>query len=132
MKKFLVIFILLIFILIAVSIAVLSTIGIETKRFNNLIIDKASQSKNINLELKTISFKINPKELSLFLETRDPKIIYKNITVPAESVKVYVDFLSLLKSETKITKTNVILKELDIIQLKKLSTIIKPQILEVY
>ena len=126
MKKFLVNFILLIFILIVVSIAVLSTIGIETKRFNNLIIDKASQSKNINLELKTISFKINPKELSLFLETRDPKIIYKNITVPAESVKVYVDFLSLLKSETKITKTNVILKELDIIQLKKLSTIIKP------
>ena len=52
---------------------ILSTIGIETKKFNKLISDKASQTKNINLSLDTIKFKINPKELSLFLETQNPK-----------------------------------------------------------
>ena len=53
---------------------ILFTIGIETKKFNKLISDKASQTKNINLSLDTIKFKINLKELSLFLETQNPKL----------------------------------------------------------
>ena len=55
-------------------------LGIETNKFNKLISDKAYQSKSINLELSTISFKLDPKELSLFLETQYPKIIYKDIS----------------------------------------------------
>ena len=39
---------------------------------------------------------------------------------------MYVDFIPLIKSDLKIKKTIVSLKELDIIQLNKLSAIIKP------
>ena len=35
-------------------IIILSTIGIETNKFNKLISDKASQTKNIYLDLETI------------------------------------------------------------------------------
>ena len=103
----------------------LSTIGIETKKFNKLISDKASQTKNINLSLDTIKFKINPKELSLFLETQNPKIIYLNTKIPLKNIKLYINFLSLLKSDPKIEKTSFILEELDITELNKLTKIIK-------
>ena len=115
-----------IFLLFSALIILLSTIGIETNRFNKLISDKASDSKNINLNLETIKFKINIKDLSLFLETQKPEISYKGVLIPVENIKVFVDFLSLLKSEPIIKKTTLILKELDIKQLNKLSIMIKP------
>jgi len=109
-----------------ILISVLSSIGIETNKFNNIISDKSSQSQNINLKLKTIKFKLDLKELSLFLETKNPRIIFRNISVPAENIKVYVDFLSLFTSKPKIEKISLVLKELDIEQIKKLSVGMKP------
>ena len=107
-------------------IVVLSTIGIETNKFNKLITRKASEIKNINLDLDTIKFKINPKELSLFLETSNPKITYREIIVPVKNIKAYIDFLSLLNSDPIIKKTSILLEELDIKELNKLAKMIKP------
>ena len=90
MKKIVSNLIILIVILFIILIAILSTIGIETNKFNNLISEKATETKKINLELDTIKFKINPKELSLFLETQNPKIIYRKISVPVNNIKVYI------------------------------------------
>ena len=104
MKKIVTNLILIVIILFVSLIGILSSIGIETDRFNKLISNKVSQSKNIFLELETIKFKIDLKELSLFLQTQSPKITYRKLLIPAENVKVYVDFLSLLKSEPKIKK----------------------------
>ena len=39
----------------------LATLGIETNKFNKLISDKASQTKNINLDLETINLKLIQK-----------------------------------------------------------------------
>ena len=114
MKKFLSSAILLLAIILIALISILSTIGIETKKFNKLVSNKAANTKNINLKLNTIKFKINPKELRLFLETQNPEIVYKDIILPAQNIKVYVDFLSLLKSDLKIEKIDLIAKDLDI------------------
>ncbi len=126
MKKIINKSLLLIIILLIVLIALLSTKGIETNKFNKFIIDKTSQKKNIKVDLDTIKFKINLKQLDLFIETRNPKIIYKNILVPVQNIKAYIDFNSLLKSDPKIKKINIILEELDIAQLNELSKLIKP------
>ena len=126
MKKIVINFFLLIFFLFIALITILSTIGIESNKFNNFISDKVSQTKNIYLELNTIKFKLNPKELSLFLETENPKVSYRKILLPIKNIKVYIDFLPLLNSETKIKKINLIIKEMDIAQLNKLSVMIKP------
>ena len=95
MKKILKKLILFVVLSFATLIAILSTIGIETDKFNNLITEKTSKEKNINLKLETIKFKINPKKLSLFLETQNPEIMYKDLLIPVSNIKVYVDFLSL-------------------------------------
>ena len=109
-----------------VLIAILTTTGIETDRFNNLISKKINQTKNIQLQLKEINFKLDLSELSLFLETKDPKINYNTMLIPTENIKVYVDFVSLLKIDLKIKKIHLLLDELDMNQIKNLSKLIKP------
>ena len=126
MKKTLVNLIILTTLIVILLITILSTFGIETNKFNRFITEKVSKTKNINLELERIKFKINIKELSLFLETKNPKITYRNVLVPAQNIKVYIDFLSLIKSNPKIKKISFKLEELDINELKNLSKIIKP------
>ena len=126
MKKIVFNIILIIFLFFLTLIIILSTIGIKTDKFNNYISEKVSQTNNIDLKLKKIKFKLDPKELSLFLETKDPKIIYRDILLPAQSIKVYIDFKSLFKSNFKVKKISLSLKEVDVVQLNKLSTIIKP------
>ena len=126
MKKIIFNFILLIVFLFTILTAILSTIGIETNKFNKLISDKAAETKSVNLKLETINFKIDLKELSLFLETKNPEILYRGVSVPVQNIKVYFDFLSLIKSNLQIKKASLILHELDVTQLNKLSIMIKP------
>jgi hypothetical protein len=126
MKKIFLNFLLLFFVILFLLIIVLSTSGIETNKFNNFITKKATQTKNIYLDLDKIKFKIDIKEFSLFLETQTPEISYREIVIPVRNIKVYIDFLDLIKSKINIKKISIILEELDIIELKKLSAIIKP------
>ena len=101
--------------------------GIETKRFNNIISQKISENNNdIDLELDTINFKIDIKNFSLFLETKNPNIFYKNVTIPARNIKVYINFLSFIKNETTIEKITININQLDVNDLKKLSKSFKP------
>ena len=125
-KKFISYFTVILLIFLSAFFIILSTIGIETNRFNQLISKKIEQTKDIKLELKKINFKFDPKELRLFLETDQPKIEYNSLIIPTLNVKVYVDFLSLIKANLKIKKINVNLDKLDIVELNKLSKFIKP------
>jgi len=118
--------IIIFFTLISLTI-ILSTIGVETDRFNNLISKKINQNNNnIALKLTAINFKLDLKEISLFLETKNSQISYRNILIPTEKIKVYMDFLSLIKVEPKIKKINLVVSDLDIEQLKKISVTFKP------
>ena len=127
MKKIIFIFFLLVILSAFLIITILSTTGIETKKFNNLISSKINQANNnINLKLTTIKFKINIKDTSLFFETINPEINFKDSNIPAKKVKVYVDFISLIKSNPKIKKVNFVLNEIDVALLKEISKNLKP------
>ncbi len=126
MKKIIINFVFFIIISFLSLIIILSTIGLETDKFNKLISTKASLTNNIDLKLNTIKFRANLKELSLFLETQNPKINYRNISIPVNNIKAYIDFLPLFKSELKIKKISLVLEELNISQLNELSIVMKP------
>ena len=127
MKKILSTFFLVVLLFLSVFLIILSTKGIETKKFNNFITNKINQTNyNVNLKLNSIKFKLDVNEISLFLETINPKIIYRKVLIPTKNVRVYIDFVSLLKSEPKIKKINLLLDELDVNQFKKISTTFKP------
>ena len=68
MKKIIFTLILLISFILIILTAVLSTTGIETGKFNNLILKKINQNNdNINLTLTTIKFKLDLEEISLLI-----------------------------------------------------------------
>ena len=62
MKKIIINLILAIIFLFITLLILLATVGIETNKFNKLISDNVNQSKNINLDLNTIKFKLDIKE----------------------------------------------------------------------
>ena len=127
MKKIITIltFLVLIF-LILIGLALITT-GIETKRFNKLILNKINQIDNkINVKINSIKFKLDAKEFNLFLETSEPNIFYRNTSIPTKKIKVYVDFFSILKVNPKIKRVNILSKNLNIKDLRNINVVIKP------
>ena len=127
MKKIFTFIFLAVFSVIIGLILVLSTFGIETSRFNNLATKKITDfNEDLNLQLNTIKFKLDIKEISLFLLTEKPKINFKEFEIPTKNIKVYIDFSSILKSEISIKKISLSLNEIKINDLKRLSFLLKP------
>ncbi len=127
MKKIIYISVIALFFLLVSLIFVLSTIGFETDKFNKFISDKTLESnKNIALKLEKVKFKFDIKDFNLFLETKNPELVYKESKIPIQSVKVYLDFYSLIRSKSKIDKINVSSDEINIDQLKKIIVKTKP------
>ena len=127
MKKIIFYIFLLTFFLLVSLILILSSIGIETDRFNTFIQKKINLSNNnISLELNTVKFKLDIKEISLFLNTESPILQYRRISIPARNIKVYIDFISLIKADPNIKKINIVFDNIDINQIKKISNSFKP------
>ena len=93
MKKIFLNFIIIIILSIISLITVISIIGIETTKFNNIISQKIKDTNN-NLEIKlnTIKFKLDIKQVSLFLETKNPIISYREVLIPAQNIKFTLIF----------------------------------------
>ncbi len=127
MKKLFLTVITIIFFLTFIVIGVLSTTGYETARFNELIAEKIKENnKKINLKLTKIKFKFDLRNMSLFLETLEPNIDYQNLKIPLESIKVYLDLVSLITSKTKIDLIHVNTNEIAIDELKEIVIKTKP------
>lgn len=127
MKKSLALFFIILTSSLIFFLIVLSTTGIKTKKFNTLISNKINQNnKDFQIKLSTINFKLDPENLKLFLATESPIINYRNNKIPTKNLRVYIDFLSLIKAEPKIERINLVLKQFDVKNLKEFSKVIKP------
>ena len=127
MNKIIKTFLVVIFLLICVSALILSTTGIETKKFNSLIESKIKQSNtNLDLKFNSIRFKFDVKEISLFLQTSNPNLKYHDVNIPVETIKVYIDFSTFLTASAKIKKIQFSVEELEILKFKKLISFTKP------
>ena len=60
------------------------------------------------------------------METSNPQINYREAELPAKNIKVYIDFVSLVKSNLKIKKIDFDFNQIEIKQLKKITTNLKP------
>ncbi len=127
MKKIFSILGLIVVFLLSFLVVILSTKGLETEKFNTFISNKIiEKNKDISIKLNKIKFKLDIKNFDLFLETKNPNIIYKELDIPVENVKVYLNFISLIKSKPKINNINISSKEINIDQLKKIISKMKP------
>ena len=127
MKKIFFSSIIIFLIILSLLCITLLTSGIKTDKFDSFLTSKINDhNKHLDLNINSIRFKLDYKEISLFLETSDPQITYRNTSIPAKKIKVYVDFLSLLSSSPDIKKINLTFYELKIDQFKNLAKTLKP------
>ena len=133
MKKFLFsIFFAFIFIL-TVSIFYLSTFGVKTSKFNNLIIKEIKKKySNIELELNKVTIKIDLKKIQFFLSTNNPKITYLGMKIPVTDIKIYSKINKILNSKIELSQIIFRIKKLKINNIQKMAIRIKPSNFKTY
>ena len=80
----------IIFILIILFIVFLSTAGIETDKFNNIIKNNINKvNSNIDVEIKDVKIILNPIKFTLDIKTVGPIIsYYSNIYFPNDDEQI--------------------------------------------
>ncbi|MBD1144837.1 hypothetical protein IDH17_03240 [Pelagibacterales bacterium SAG-MED37] len=114
MKIILKIFLSIILIFLIIT-AYLSTIGIETDRFNNQIKDKIkSIDEKTEIELKKIKLVLDPFKLKINIKTIGSKLINQNGTVEIESLKTQISIKSLIENKFSIESLEISTKSLEV------------------
>jgi len=127
MKKFIYsIFLALLFLLISITVY-LFVFGIETSKFNNLIISEVGKKDpNAKIELDKIKIKFDIKKIQIHLSTYNPRITYQDIKIPITEINIYSKISSFLKSKAEINQTIFSLKNFNIQDVQKIAVRIKP------
>jgi hypothetical protein len=107
-NKILKYFILLLSVLVVLTVY-LSTLGIETDKFNDQIKKRISQiNKNIDIDLKKIKLILDPFELKIYAKTVGTTVYFAKRPLALESIKTQVALSSLIKN--KISSSNIEVK----------------------
>ena len=78
----------------------LSTVGIETKKFNNQIQDLVKQKNDkLDASLKKIKITLDPLNFKINAKTIDAKITFKGKPIELEYIKTQISLNSLIKSQ---------------------------------
>ena len=127
MKKILIYFFLLLLGTLTIFITILSTKGIETKRFNKIISEKIIKTnKNIDVEIKKILIKFDIKTFEIFLSTSKPKLSFNQSNLPINEIRTYVEFNSIFKNRIEIKNIYIDMNYLSYKELRKILVSTKP------
>ena len=115
MKRLIFRFLIILFSLFLLFITFLSTIGIETNKFNNQI---GSLIKNLNedleIKLKKVKIILDPIRFELHVKTVGPKLKIKEKTIELESIKTQISINSLIKNEFSVKDLDISTKSLQV------------------
>ena len=126
------IFVTLLFLLISITVY-LSTIGIETSKFNNLIISEVrKKDPNVQIELNKIKIKFDVKKIQIYLSTYNPTITYQYTKIPLTEINIYSKISSLLKSKFQIDQIKLLLENFNTKDMQKIAVRIKPSNFKTY
>ena len=127
MKKIIYSFFLIILVLITFSIVYLSTIGVETSKFNNLIInEKKKKNTDFEISLSKIQIKFDLKKIQVYLSTVEPKIVYRDVKIPIKQINIYSKISSIIRSKNEISQATISLQNFNTTEIQKLAVRIKP------
>ena len=103
------------FFIILMVIAYLSIFGVETKRFNNQIINKLkSFDKSLDIQLKTIKIVLDPLSFGIDAKTIGSRLISKNKSIEIESLKTKISLKALIDNQFSIENLEVSTKSIDL------------------
>ena len=94
--------------LLVVLIVYLSTIGIETNKFNDQIKKRISLiNKKIDIDLKKIKLILDPFKLKIYAKTVGTTVYFSKRPLALESIKTQVSLSSLIKNKISSSKIEV-------------------------
>ena len=126
MKKNFLRFIFSIILILFFSIIYLSTIGIETKRFNQQINTLVKNLNNeLEIELRKIKIVIDPLSFQINAKTLGPKLKIKNKIIELENIKSQISIKSLINNQFSLKNLNISTKSIQINNLISFSRIFK-------
>ena len=109
-----------IIILSVLIISYLSIFGVKTDKFNDLIKSQvAKQDKRFNVEFENVYIKLNIKEKSFMLNSKDINISILNEFQKISNIDLLIDLRSIFRKENKIKKIIINSKENNILDLLK-------------
>ena len=133
MKKIVYSFLLISLLLIALAIIYLSTVGVETSKFNNIIINEVKKKdSNVQLSLNKIKIKFDLEKIQIYLSTIKPNIDYQGMKIPITDINIYLKLSSILMSNNEINRLVLSLENFSIKDIQKLAIRIKPSNFKTY
>ncbi len=98
---------------ILLGLIYLSIFGIETKRFNNQIINKIKNfDKNINIQLKTIKIILDPFKLGINARTIGPRLTNNNGIIEIESLETKISLKALIDKQFSLENLEISTKSI--------------------
>ena len=98
--------------LFIIMLLFLSTVGVNTDRFNNLINEKVKEiNPKITLNLKNVSLKLNPLNFNIDVITLNPNLAINNAKVEIESVKTNLNLINYINNRNPVSKIAIVSKE---------------------
>ena len=111
----------------------LTNIGVESSKFNNIIISEIKKKDpNIQFSLDKIKIKLDLKKIQIYITTLKPQIIYQGVTIPITEINLYFKITSILKSKNEINRAIILLQDFNTEDIKKLAVRIKPSNFKTY
>jgi hypothetical protein len=133
MKKFIYSLFLITLSLILFFIIYLSVIGVNTSKFNNIIINEIKKKDpNVQLILGKIKIKFDLKKFQIYLSTLEPQIIYRDVKIPIKEISLYSKISSILKSKNGVNQAILIIENFNVKDIQKLAVRIKPSNFKTY
>jgi len=109
-KTLFILFLILVFIVIYLSVY-----GVKTKKFNKEIINNISNiNKNIDLYLSDVNYLLNPFELNINITTENPKIILASNKLEIKKIKTNISLKSLFANNLLINNLKISTNEIKI------------------
>ena len=113
--KFLLYSIVILFVIWAFLAIFLSQVGLETKRFNPIIINQVKKyNDNLNLDIKTVKIYLNISSLTnpkIKVKFKDPTLILGKNKIELESIRAEINILSYFRNNFVIDEFFILTKD---------------------
>ena len=131
--KFFIYLFLILFVIWALLVIILSQVGLETKRFNSLIIEQVKKyNEDFDLDIKKVKIYLNISELTnpkIKVRSNEPTLILGKNKIELESIKTEIDILSYFKNNFIIDKFTIATKDNKINDLISIASLEKPSLI---
>ena len=112
MRKYILIITLSFISILGFIIIFLSTAGIKTNKFNNLINDKVKKfNSNLSLNINDVYLKLDISKSILKINTKDPKIKIEDQILNLSNIEINLDLIKFLNNTNSVLQIKVATKE---------------------